>query len=50
MAEAEHPIDYSGSELDGSDLEMASAAVASTVDNDLGAPNLFERTYRMLSK
>ena len=49
VAEAEHPIDYLGSELDGSDLEMTSVVVASTVEEDLGAPNFIDIIYGMLS-
>ena len=48
VAEAEHPIDYSRSELDGSDLEMTSAVVASTVEGDLGEPNFIDIMCGML--
>ena len=46
--EPEHPIDYLGSELDGSDLEITSAVVASTVEDDLGTPNFIDIMCGML--
>ena len=49
VAEAEPLIDYLDSELDGSDLEMTSAVVASTVEEELGERNFLERTFMMLS-